>query len=302
VLLAVFLVKMLLVDSYTTWFRRQSPQSEVIGASHPLQVSLDDKVMLLGYDLDREVAQAGQRVGLTLYWQTLQPLEGDYNTFAHLDAPPFGTTWLAADNDPPGDPQAQADIPTSRWELDSYVRDVHRFELPHDLPPVRYTIRVGLYDPTTGQGLGEPIALRELQVLPAQPTRPSQIANRVQVHFGEQIELLGYELAAERTPTLTLYWRATEPVEQDYTVFVHMLDEHGELQDQRDGPPLQGMYPTSAWWPGQIIADQRDLPPLPGNGRILVGLYELASLDRLPAYGSDGERLPSDALPLPIGP
>ena len=301
-LLVLFAGKVLLVDPHTSWFRRQSPPGQVLGISHPARVSLEDQVLFLGYDVDREVVRAGQPVRLTLYWQALRPIEVDYNVFAHLDAPPYGTTMLAADSDPPGDAQAQIDIPTTHWQTDSYVRDEHRFTIPGDLPPVVYTLRVGLYDPVTGEGLGEAIELQPLRVLPARPLSTRQVPNRVEYRLGERIELLGYEIEAGPPPTLTLYWRAEEPPEQDYVVFVHILDEGGEMVAQQDGPPMEGVYPTSDWWPGQIVTDRRTLPQLPPGGRLLVGMYDLDTMQRLPACDGDGQRLPDDAIPLDIAP
>ncbi len=297
-LVMLLLVKELFVDPRTTWFRRQSPEGTVSGASQPTVVNLAGKVLFLGYDLNRERVQAGDRVRLTLYWQALEPLEKDYSAFVHLDAPPSGTTYLAADTRPPGDAQAQIDIPTTRWELDSYVRDEHRFEVPADLPPVRYTLRAGLYDPATGEGLGEILELQEIQVLPERPVHLGDVPNRVEVRLGEYAELVGYEFEGGPAPSLTLYWRANERIEQDYTVFVHVLDADGAILGQADGLPLGGMYPTRAWWPGQIIADRRELPLLAEDGQVLVGLYEPISMQRLPAYGPDGDRIPDDAIRL----
>jgi hypothetical protein len=296
-LLVLLLVKVLVVDDHTTWFRRQSPPGEVTGAEHRVQADLEGQVRLLGYDLDTDQVEAGHRVHLTLYWQAQDRLNTDYNVFAHLDAPPNGTTFLAADTDPPGDAQAQIDIPTTRWEVDSYVRDEHRFVIPSDIPPVRYTLRVGLYDPATGAGLGEAVTLQEIQVLPDKPVRRSQVPNRTGYQLGDGIELLGYGLNEEEG-SLRLYWRASETIGQDYVVFVHVADSEGQLLDQRDGPPLSGMYPTSKWTPGQIVVDDRDLPDLPPGTQILVGMYDLDSMQRLPVLDDQGERLPNDAIPL----
>jgi hypothetical protein len=302
VVLVFLLVKVLLVDHYTGWFRRQSPANEIIGLSHPVGANLDDQVVLVGYDLDRGVVRAGRRLHLTLYWQALERLAEDYSIFVHLDVPPHGTTLLAADKNPPGDAQAQIDIPTSHWELDTYVRDEYRFTVPEDLPPVRYTLRVGLYDPISNEGLGEGIALQELQVLPARSLRPSHLPNRQRVRLGDEIELLGHMLEASSPPALTLFWRAQEPVDEDYVVFVHVVDEQGMVQAQQDGPPYGGMYPTTSWWPGQIIADRRAIPPLAHGERLLVGMYDLATMQRLPTYRNDGTRLPDDAIPLSVQP
>ena len=61
------LAKEALIDDHTAWFRRQSPPGEVIGASHPAHVNLDDKVTLLGYDLDRQVTRPGQQVQVIVF-------------------------------------------------------------------------------------------------------------------------------------------------------------------------------------------------------------------------------------------
>jgi hypothetical protein len=243
----LFLAKELLVDPHMTWFCRDLPDDAISGASHPAQVTLEDRVPSLVCDLDRAWVRAGDQVRLTLYWQALQALEENYVAIVHLDASPSGITFLAADTSPPGDVQAQIDIPTTRWELDSCVRDEHRFEVPADLTPVRYTLRAGLYDPATGDGLGEAIELQRIQVLPGRPTRQSQVSSREEFRPGEHIELVGYEFEAGPGPALTLYWRTTERIEQDYAVFVHLLDGHCGMLGQGDGLPLGGIYPTQVW-------------------------------------------------------
>jgi hypothetical protein len=53
-----------------------------------------------------------------------------------------------------------------------------------------------------------------------------------------------------------------------------------------------------------VIADERavplqaDLPP--GRYTLLVGLYNLQTGERLPAFDEHGARLPADAVPLGI--
>ena len=56
----------------------------------------------------------------------------------------------------------------------------------------------------------------------------------------------------------------------------------------------------SAW--GEVVADEhvlvvgRDAPP--GEYRLVVGMYELATGKRLSAFDDGGQRLPRDAIPL----
>ncbi len=128
-----------------------------------------------------------------------------------------------------------------------------------------------------------------LLTLPAElgPLQP------VGARFGEVIELVGYavegELTAGGRPVLTLVWRGLRPVEQEYTVFVHVVDEAEKRWGQGDKQPLGGSYPTSAWAQGEVVIDRYPLtiaPEAPGGLRLWVGLYLLETGARLPVAGS----------------
>jgi len=333
-LLLLFLAKVLIVDPHTTWFRRRSPVGQVIGVQHPARANLGDQVLFLGYDLvSGDTVRQGGDLHVRLYWLALQPfdpstglrtgsaqdrpLNVNYSSFLHLDAPPDGATWATSDNVHPGDPQALTDVPSSSWRTSTYVRDEHRLEVPSDIPAVPYLLRVGLYDQGTGERLtvladdggatGDSIPLQPVRVLRAQPLSPRQLPHRVEYLLGGQIELLGYDTEIGDWGLgmgdweLALYWRAKEVVEKDCTVFVHLVDQGGKLWGQGDGVPVGGMYPTSAWLPGQVVEDRHVIqvdPGVPaGSYRVLVGLYDPATLERLEAVGPEGA-LPEGAIVL----
>ncbi len=325
VLLLLFLVKVLVVDPHTTWFRRRSPVGQVVGVQHPARVNLDEKVLFLGYDLvGGDTVRQGEDLHVRLYWLALQPLDVNYSSFLHLDAPPDYATWATSDNVHPGDPQALTDVPSSNWRTSAYVRDEHRLEVPPDIPPVQYLLRVGLYDQDTGERLmvladdgsaaGDSITLQPLHVRRAKPISLRGLPYRSQVVFDDRIELLGYDLEIGDWELgiedfeLTLYWRAKAVVENDYTVFVHLVDQGGKLWGQGDGVPMRGMYPTSAWLPGQLVEDRHVIQVDPAWGerspeqsrravestvpprsyQVLVGLYDPAALERLEAADPEG--------------
>ncbi len=310
-LLALLAVKALYVDPHTRWFRRHSPPQGVIGVQHPVRANLGDRVLLRGYDLSAGTLRQGDTLALRMYWEAQRRLDTDYSVFAHLDAPPDGRTLAGSDNIHPGDARAQIDVPTSTWQPGLYVRDEHRLAVPADLPPVAYTLRVGLYDRQSGERLpvlnedgtvsSDGVALQTVHVTRRRPLKASRLPHRVEYALGERIELLGYDVNVGDALELTLYWRARQPVPGDYTVFVHVVDGAGELRGQKDGPPMDGMYPTSKWLVGQIVEDRRVIPldGAPGGGyRVLVGMYDPASLRRLAATDAAGQRLPDDAIPL----
>ena len=138
-------------------------------------------------------------------------------------------------------------------------------------------------------------------------------ALRLDADFGGQIRLLGAAAgdgAAQPGDVLalTLYWQATAPVEQDYTVFVHLLGRHDRVLAQRDAAPGLGARPTGGWTPGQLVADPY-LLALPGAAYAPdealweVGLYDPATGRRLPlAGGGDNVRFGHVAVRPAAGP
>jgi hypothetical protein len=80
---------------------------------------------------------------------------------------------------------------------------------------------------------------------------------------------------------VTLLWRATAAGLGNASSFVHLVDPAGQTVAQSDGWPDCGRAPTSAWQPGEDIADPHavslpdDLPP--GDYRLVAGMYDAAT-------------------------
>jgi 4-amino-4-deoxy-L-arabinose transferase-like glycosyltransferase len=133
-----------------------------------------------------------------------------------------------------------------------------------------------------------------LYAVPGEPFAggPSQVRVRAPVIFGDQVELLGYDLegkgstARGRAFLVTYYWKALREIANDYQVFVHITEGVGSKWVMGwDHAPARGRYPTSFWAPGSVIRD-RGLYFLPGDLRgglylMRVGLYLLATGERL---------------------
>lgn len=119
----------------------------------------------------------------------------------------------------------------------------------------------------------------------------------VEAQLGSSIRLLGYRLGGKAQPggilQLTLYWEALGPVETDYTVFTHLLGTGDALLGQMDRPPQNGAAPTSTWETGQRLADRYEIPirddAPTGPARLVIGMYDPATGDRLRAAGSVDE-------------
>jgi hypothetical protein len=111
--------------------------------------------------------------------------------------------------------------------------------------------------------------------------------------LGDQAMLLSYQregpLRHGATVRVTLYWQGLRPMETDYTVFVHVVDEQGTIWAQGDSMPAGGERPTSTWSTGEIVEDTHEVTidvEGPAEGYVLeIGLYDQASGRRLPLAG-----------------
>ena len=148
----------------------------------------------------------------------------------------------------------------------------------------------------------------------------SPVPNAGPVPLEDGPTFLGYQLDSEPhisgdDLSLTLYWRTENPLADDYTIFVQLLDGEGRLVAQHDGQPIHGHFPTSHWPPGEVISDRisiplpADLPP--GTYSLIAGMYTWPALARLnvvdggadffplTSISIDASRMPPQKNPLP---
>lgn len=140
------------------------------------------------------------------------------------------------------------------------------------------------------------------------PQQLAVIPNPSTADFGGEMRLLGFEVVATQarpgeTLAVDLYWRSQIAMDRDWSVFVHLVDEHGIVVAQRDKYPGLGRLPTRLFSPGQAIADRYvvRLPQAacaPSRLQVVVGLYDATDGVRLPVGQGDSITLASvDLLP-----
>jgi len=146
-------------------------------------------------------------------------------------------------------------------------------------------------------------------VCPAYPQDPASfnIDHRLNLILGDLIELVGFDLSSDSLSagdimTTTLYWQAQKQTPSDLHVFLHLTDDRGQLVAQADGVPVQGEKPTWRWLDSEVIIDGHSMP-LPddlgaGTYTLSVGLYDFATLERLPVFNQGRQRLPEDRIVL----
>lgn len=102
-------------------------------------VVFDGRLRLVGYTLENPTLAAGEAALLTLYWEALQPIAGDYTVFVHLVGED-GRLAAQVDSQP-----AAGSRPTSQWQPGQVITDPYALLTPADAPAGRYQLQVGLY-------------------------------------------------------------------------------------------------------------------------------------------------------------
>lgn len=252
---------------------------------HPVEGQMPGILEPLGATIPGPV-KSGDTVHATLVWKVLGTLpEGDWQITAQL----VDSQWHEISD------QETLGYPPTEWQPGNIVVSYFDLPVPAKTPPGRYLVQVALFNRDTGARVtvqsGQPgiqaLILGNLRVISAEPILPP--THPIGAYLGSSIELLGTDQpqpGPNNSLAVALQWKATQPVSQDYTVFVQLLNSDGKLVAQSDGWPGGGGLPTSSWLAGETIRDQHQLtlpPNLPhGQYRLIAGMYLLSTGQRLP--------------------
>jgi 4-amino-4-deoxy-L-arabinose transferase-like glycosyltransferase len=238
--------------------------------------------LLVGYALP-EAVQPGQELWLWLYWQAQAPLKPETTLQLSLEGEGGVAATSALLSDSTG--------PLDSWQPGQVRRAVYHLPTSPRLSGETAQVSATL---ASAQGLETefPITQVKLAVRARQFDRPA-IDYPLEVAFDNDalLKLVGYDLPAPPLAPgdplpITLYWQAAAEIDTNYTVFVQVLDNAGQVVAQVDLPPQAGAAPTTTWLPGEILTDPytlslpSDLPA--GNYRLITGLYNAATGERLP--------------------
>ncbi|MBN1812975.1 MAG: glycosyltransferase family 39 protein [Anaerolineae bacterium] len=268
----------------------------------------DTPIQLLGGIVESDEAHPGEVVVVSLYWRALEPVDEDPFLFAQILGK-GGEPIAGVDCYPGG-----GNFPATLWQPGVIYRDRYRLSIAADAEApaivalhagLRWrggTRLVGLFP--SGEPVPEPV-LFDLAALRPVETPPTDVTYSVDARLGDAITLVGYDLSVDEVQpgeslTVTLVWRAGAVPAGDYTAFVHLIDEDGNLVAQDDHPPLMGEYRTSFWARGDVIRDTYNLTLDASQPScvcaLLVGLYDPEARVRVPAYDGLGERFEDDAV------
>lgn len=115
--------------------------------------------------------------------------------------------------------------------------------------------------------------------------------------LADSFQLAGFRLTSDADVwKLDLYWRAYAFNNQDYQMFVHVL-QNGEIVAQEDARPQGGNYPTWRWFHNDLIVTSHQLAITAdvSPDTINVGLYDPTTFVRV-AVWQDDQAAPDNAV------
>ncbi|MCB0197886.1 MAG: hypothetical protein KDJ65_38430, partial [Anaerolineae bacterium] len=283
------------------------------------------EITLAGYNYSVSRVSQGKGFGLEFLWQALKKPEDNYTLLVEaLDA--NGNVLRSDELQPVG-----GKAPTGSWVAGQFIRDQANLVVPASAPPGEDALYVRLswlrpdgshlnlrrWQIPIGSSLDlDSLTIEEKEDRVFDP--PSQMDFTVEANLDNKVKLLGYDtpvpIATNSESDLQLhlpecqtqekgcqvsfefYWQALSEMARPYRVFVHLVNDDGDIIAQRDKVPgIREKQPTTGWIPDEIIADPLDLPlppdVSPGRYTLRLGMYLPPDGPRLPIMGIDNQPL-----------
>jgi hypothetical protein len=274
-----------------------------------LNARVPDRLSVLGLQMEPQPAVSGQPVNLALHFQRPRATlieAAPFQVILRLTSPLDGSTtaeWRV---------ELPRTVAAEKWQPRQVIAEPLQINPPPDLESGAYLLNLSL----TGVGEQElwPISFNnDVNRLDRIPlgyvvvpwTGDMENAEPIRADFAGGIHLIGGEVeqaGAGDMMAVTLYWQSAEAIDEEFIVFVHLLDEAGQLVASHDGPPAGGRFPTASWRPGMTVPDVHtltlppDLPP--GTYELRAGLYDPQTGERLALTFQDGQAVEGDSVSL----
>lgn len=273
------------------------PVVEMHTFAEPVSIEyLDGKLTLIGYRLPEEPVRPGEEIIVTYYWRTNAFIPQNYNLSSRLLYKPTGDLLTQHDLLWSGPP------PVVAWMPGTTIRVRNRITLPEDMPVAgSYWLMTRLWSGPADASVGLPVTntaewlitpdgvvVDSLAVLSEDEVflGPAVASYR----FADNLWLQSYDfpdalVAGAGELPIMLWWRTESAPGRDLTQFFHVF-QGDEFITGYDQPLFAGAFPTSDWPDGISVQDTvimplpDDLPP--GDYQMVTGLYDPATVDRLP--------------------
>ncbi|NOY93884.1 MAG: hypothetical protein GXP55_22100 [Deltaproteobacteria bacterium] len=159
-----------------SYVRHEAPTPQ-----HPLDISFEDKILLLGYDIEPATWRPGESLRITWHWKVERALEQGWQLFTHV-VDNAGQNRLNAD----ADGAIRGIYPPGQWRAGEYIEDVQELTLPADWSSSQATLYIGFWNgphrlrivrgPNDGDNRARAFSIETPAAAPAaapQPGRPA---------------------------------------------------------------------------------------------------------------------------------
>ncbi len=242
-----------------------------------LNADLDGALTLVTMNAISSEAEVGQQVPVIWVWRAREVPSGALDArLIWIDEE--GEIAASSRSVPPA-----TGYPTDQWRKRDVWRGVHMLHVPGSLDAGRYEVAVQLVD-AGGQPTGDQVIVGSMVV--STPPRSFEVPAMqiaAAVDWSNGIRLLGYDLPRTRFSQgdglhLSLYYQPQQPLTDNLTSVVQLVDEAGQMRAQWEQIPANGSRPTTGWAPGEVVEVVyglvlgESIPP--GSYRLRVGWKE----------------------------
>jgi 4-amino-4-deoxy-L-arabinose transferase-like glycosyltransferase len=126
---------------------------------HSADMLFADRLRFLGYDAPA-IAKAGARIAVKLFWRLEEPAGEDYGVSLRL-IDDNGARFGQWDSTPLGNRAG-----TSTWSAKKIIVDAHMLPIDTRAPSSHYRFQIQVYHSATGNPIGDPITLGDIQIIP----------------------------------------------------------------------------------------------------------------------------------------
>ena len=259
-------------------------------------VRFENGVTLSQFELADLAVKPGHNLPISLFWEVAEQTDlsqelvyelivvDEAGTVLRRDLNKVGPDWLAV------------------WPLETAVLENSSLYIRPETPTGTYEVQLQLREGDTFlnrrtfnpfQQNSNPITIGQFTVEPwPLVTMMPDFETAVAANFGSFITLSGFDLNQETSSLdLTLYWQTQTQPDDNYTIFIHLVDQNGVIVQQVDQVPISGLRPTGGWRPEEILIDSYQIPipkgTLSGEYHLQMGLYLPDSFSRLPITVND---------------
>jgi len=120
---------------------REHVSTDAPSPEHALEVTLDNGVELVGYDVSAESVRPGQAFTVTWYWHATQNLDDGWRLFTHV-ADSTGESRFNQD----GEGVVREIYQPGRWQAGQYIKDEQEVTLPDDWADTEAVFFLGLWN------------------------------------------------------------------------------------------------------------------------------------------------------------